>query len=414
MEIPGMLLLLWLAGCSSFGIYQPANNATVASPAGVVIQWKPDQTTPGLKVTVDGTDRTNEFSISASGATASLVLTAGQHSIRATAQIYDPFYQKAIAQDTTVTVTVPGPDFTISATDLSIARNSTGALAISVVPSNGFMSPVSVSPGPTPTGVTVTTATVTPPATTASLPVQAARTAPLSSSSVQVSGTSGSLMRSTSAKLKVIAAAGPFVQASFAVTVPPASATSPDGTVPLTALTGTSAANPSAYVARFGSGAATKDIGYNLGQSVVNNQITNLAYGGAGFCPASLAGFVIAGVGPGVVSALPYVVTLFDFSSRATKTVDASSIQPYPLPSTAPPNGYYGLDPVVYFSPDCSLAIVVGADPLGPSKNAATFIDVTTAKQLGNRSFNGPLSAAVTASGDLSFTADNQTTTYTP
>ena len=96
MEIPGMLLLLWLAGCSSFGIYQPANNATVASPAGVVIQWKPDQTTPGLKVTVDGTDRTNEFSISASGATASLVLTAGQHSIRATAQIYDPFYQKAI------------------------------------------------------------------------------------------------------------------------------------------------------------------------------------------------------------------------------------------------------------------------------------------------------------------------------
>jgi hypothetical protein len=409
-----MLLLVWMAGCSSFGIYQPANNASVMSPAAVVIQWKPDQTTPALKVTVDGADRTNEFSISASGATASLVLPPGQHAIRATAQIYDPFYQKAIAQDTTVTVTVPGPDFTISATDVSIARNATGGLAVTVVPSNGFMSPVAVSPGANPTGVTLSGATVTPPATTGSLLLSAAKTAPLSSTTVPLTGTSGSLMHSTSAKVKVIAAMGPFAQATFAVTVPPANATSPDGTVPLTAVTGSSVANPSAYVARFGSGAATKDIGYNLGQSVQNNQITNLAFGGAGFCPASLAGFVIAGVGPGVVSNLPYVVTLFDFSSRAVKTVDASSIQPYPLPATVPPNGYYGLDPVVYFSPDCSLAIVVGADALGPTKNAATFIDVTTGRQLGNKTFNGPLSASVTASGALSFTADGQTTTYTP
>ena len=180
-------------------------------------------------------------------------------------------------------------------------------------------------------------------------------------------------------------------------------ATSTNGAVSVEARTGAQEGLPSAFAAVFRRGTVTigNAIGYNHGAT---NQ-PNGAYGGAGFCAASNAGFVIAGQGPGVVTpaSAQFASFFLDFlSGRQSSQTDVASFR----------SAYY-FQPRVWFSPDCSVAIVAGAHPVGPVNNLAQVIDVARGVFLGSFEFVAPtFTAAVTttASGtqQVTFTVNGQ------
>jgi len=64
--------------------------------------------------------------------------------------------------------------------------------------------------------------------------------------------------------------------------------------------------------------------------------------------------------------------------------------------STNPP---YYFEPAVYFSPDCSLALAVGAHPLGPENNVAQVIDLKSGRVIHNIEFSAPFFSASVVDG---------------
>jgi hypothetical protein len=207
--------------------------------------------------------------------------------------------------------------------------------------------------------------------------------------------------------LRVMRATGPFTVAGFAVTTAGQTATS--GAVTLLARTGMQEGLPAAFAAVFRRSNATigSAIGYNHGAT---NQ-PNSAYGGAGFCAASAAGFVIAGRGPGVTTppSAQFAAFFLDFlSGRQAPQTDVASFR----------SAYY-FQPRVWFSPDCSVAIVAGAHPIGPVNNLAHVINVAGTTALGSFEFDAPTftaAVATTPAGtqQVTFTADGQARTPIP
>jgi hypothetical protein len=175
----------------------------------------------------------------------------------------------------------------------------------------------------------------------------------------------------------------------------------------VTARLGSDEGLPSAFAAVFeraAGGRLGQPIGYNHGATNVQNG----AYGGAGFSTDSIAGFVIAGKGPGVIApaSAQYVVFLLQFTNPGlVRQVDVAAFR----------SGYY-YEPTVYFSPDATLAIAVGADPIGPANNMAQVIDLTRGTTIGSPTFNNPTFAAsvanIGAGQRVVFMADGQTTNY--
>ena len=78
--------------------------------------------------------------------------------------------------------------------------------------------------------------------------------------------------------------------------------------------------------------------------------------------------------------------------------------------SSQPP---YYFEPGLYFSPDCTLAIAVGAHPIGPVNNLAQVIDLKGARFVGNAEFSAPsFTASVVDAGTrqrIEFTSGGQT-----
>jgi hypothetical protein len=405
-----------MTACSSYGIKSPTGGATLPSaPVAFQIDWTPAGPIKNFKANLDGTDRTASFAIGASSATASLAVSAGSHTFSSTADIYDPLYRTDIARSGTVTFAVqasppppppPAPDFSLSTTPtLTVVRGSAGNLTVTVTPTNGFTAPVQLSVSSPPAGVTAGTATVASGQTSGVLALSASSGAAFGSKAVTVQGSGGGRAHTASFDLRVTRAAGAFTKATFAVTTPPQTSTS--GAAKVTARLGSDEGLPSTFAAVFeraagGTGRLGQPIGYNHGAT----NMQNVAYGGAGFCAASTAGFVIAGKGPGVIAAASaqYVVYLLQFTNPALLSqAEVAAFR----------SAYY-FAPTVYFSPDCTLAIAVGAHPLGPANNMAQVIDLTRATVIGSVDFSPPTFTAsvvnVAAGQRVEFVAGGQTT----
>ena len=117
-----------------------------------------------------------------------------------------------IASNQVVVNVVPGPDFSLTANPgaVSVAQGSQKTSTITVVPSNGFNSAVTLSASGLPNGVTAGFAP-NPTTTTSTLTFTATGTAPAGTSTVTITGGSGSVTHTTTIQLTVTSTAGPIV-----------------------------------------------------------------------------------------------------------------------------------------------------------------------------------------------------------
>ena len=102
-----------------------------------------------------------------------------------------------------VSVTSP-PDFSLSVSpaSASIARGGTATYTITIAPINGFTGGVTLKASGAPAGSTVTFGT-NPTTASSTLTVRASRTGPKGTFTLTVSGTSGALVHSATARLKL-------------------------------------------------------------------------------------------------------------------------------------------------------------------------------------------------------------------
>ena len=141
-----------------------------------------------------------------SGTQATFPNIAGHRDVNATECPGGTFYATlpTIRSDVAAQLAPASPSFTLSAspTSRTVVRGSGTTYAISVVPSGGFGDPVSLSVSGLPSGAS---ATFNPAQTTGSsqLSVATTRTASTGTFTLRVTGTSGTLTRSTSVTLQI-------------------------------------------------------------------------------------------------------------------------------------------------------------------------------------------------------------------
>ena len=407
-----------VAACSSFGIYKPtAGMVLPTSSVEIEVKWLPAQTPGQFAISVDGTPvLASAITMGASSATATIKnLAPGPHKVEASGNVYDPLYRQTSTRSGVVNFTVatpPGPSFTMNATPalLTVQRGQSTNLTVTVVRSNGLTGPVTLSATSSAFGTAAVVGQVTGTASTATLALAVPAAAPFGETGVRVEavaqGNNGPINRTDNINLRVLRAQGNFSQANFAVTTPPARATSQSG-LTVEAVTGASAANPAAYVAVFRN-AAGQNAGFPIGYNHGDPAGPTSAFGGAGFCAAGNSGFVIAGAGPGVNPGSQYTVTFRDLTSQnADKSVPVNESR---TGLGIPPYSYI---PTVHFNPDCSVAIVVGVHSTGPTNNTAQIVDVARNVSVGAVEFDSSAFVAkIETNGNeqrVAFVADGRT-----
>jgi hypothetical protein len=137
------------------------------------------------------------------------------------------------------------PDFSLSATNATVAQGGSGTSTVTVTPLSGFTGSVTLSASGLPSGVTGVFAP-NPTTSTSTLTLTASATATTGTSTITVTGVSGSLTHTTTFQLTVTGAGGP------AVTLTPTSLTFPKR------LVGTT--SPTKAITVLNSGTATLNI----------------------------------------------------------------------------------------------------------------------------------------------------------
>ena len=311
---------------------------------------------------------------------------------------------------TSVTVApVQQPTFALSKpAPLVLRRGSGSSITATISRIAGFASPVTLSFSNLPPGVQGGTASIPAGATSAQIALTATLAANYGDRTITLKAAGGGVTQTSSFTLRVFRATGAFAKVPFAVMTPPQSTLSSSGAVRVTARIGSSVGLPSAFAAVFerqgGVGTLGQPIPFNHGQTNMQNQ----AFGGAGFCAGPNGGFVISGNGAGVSipSSAQYAVSVFEFTNPSVVGhADVAAFR-----STNPP---YYFEPAVYFSPDCSLALAVGAHPLGPENNLAQVIDLKTGQVINSIEFSAPFFNASVVDGStrqrIDFTSGGQT-----
>jgi len=154
-----------------------------ALPAGVTASFNPASTTGSSTLTFTA-------SSTATAGTANVTITGTSGSLTHTTTI-----------SLTVTV-VQAPDFSLSATNATVAQGATGTSTVTVTPSGGFNGSVALSVGSLPAGVA---ASFNPASTTgtSTLTFTAASTATTGTANVTITGTSGTLTHTATLTLSV-------------------------------------------------------------------------------------------------------------------------------------------------------------------------------------------------------------------
>ena len=421
-----VVLAVWcitgVAGCASIMIVAPQGaQPPAAPPVTVPINIEITKSVYGRSFVVsDGTTTTSVSSFSTSikpgtqnteVLTTTLPLAPGSYTLTASGT-YNQWTGQAtpISKTSSFTVSTLTPTFTLgSAGSLVVRRNGGSAnLAATISPAAGFSAPVTLSVPNPPSGVTAGTATIPAGSTTGQLALTATAGADYGDRTVTLRAQGGGVTRTTTFTLRVFHATGSFAKASFAVNTPPQTAVSANGAVRLTARLGTAEALPSAFAAVYERVAGAVRLGqpvpFNHGQTNVMNQ----AFGGAGFCAGSTAGFVISGKGPGVVAPVSaqYVASVLEFTNPSV--VGQADVAAFRSSGTL-----YYLEPAVYFNSDCTLALAVGAHPLGPANNVAQVINLKSSSIVSSIEFNDPsFTASVVDAGTrqrIEFTSGGQT-----
>ncbi len=370
------LMALLLGGCISIQVTGPGEN--VGSPVPVHATWDSEMRSGTFKAQLDNQDVTSWFNVdySQNRADAALVLAPGAHQLEVSGSLWRTLYQSYSNQSASRNFTVSGSSagfsFSLQPAATLVERGGSGDVTINITRTGSFSGDVNFS-AVAPGGVTVNAPHVTAGQNTGTLSLTADNSAAFATSTMSVTGqgTTGGNTTTESRNLDLTIArkAGAFVEASPDLRAVGQSKSSPDNRFLVSISTGQQVANPADYAATFQQGTQTlgAPVGFYLG--------TTSSPGGAGFCPASNIGVVLSDQASRLGHASQYLVTFMNLATA-----------PYPIHSWPVDGlkGRYAFQPRVFFSPDCTLALVAGANNAGTSNNVLYVIDLVTGNPVGH------------------------------
>lgn len=273
---------------------------------------------------------------------------------------------------------------TVAAPALLIERTRSAVLAVSIARVAPFNGPVSVTiagaaaSAALPTGVVASALTVPAGRSVGTLTIAVSAAAKFGPLALIVRGTGPGGVAPTSVPLALVVgrATGSFSEASptpYASTVP-SNVTSHTAAYRVE-VAAAPAGTAHARTARFFQGPIPlgSELGFSLGPAPT--------LGGAGFCDDLAAGALGRGV---VLSASPpgspsqNVVSFIDLAGKpvVVRQVGADMHATLPKPRTFAPR--------VFFSPDCSIALVAGVNRLASPNHLLQLVDLTTGNRLGS------------------------------
>ncbi len=377
-----ILAAFLLGGCCQGGaaFVLPTNGAVVTSP--VTAEVTVNQPTSNLSIALDGTDITSQFTAGSNGnLTVPLTLAPGSHALTLSCSGM-VFGQNCSIGDSRTFTVKPPPAGSISLnalpSPLAIERGKTVSVPITITRNAPFIGSVSIAATVLPAGVTQAPLTIPSGSTTGTLSLSAVATTSISfgSSNLTITAadasTAGATSDTKSLKLIVSRDTGSFVEAS------PAPYTNGLSNTTVSSLSGIFSAVmspgppavPQTRKAVFLKGTQTvsQPVGFAMGPKS--------SMGGAGFCADSgtptpfTQGVVMTGNTGGFSADNEFIVIDLLNHPNIQRAV--------PVEATKTPPSAYFFEPRIFFSHDCTLAIIAGSNKIGPSNNQLVFYDLLT------------------------------------
>lgn len=378
-----------IAGCATpkYVINSPGDGTRFdcSDPAGqqcnipVEVQWKGVAIHPAPDLFLDQVAKPGVLAPSGNAVGGSLKAPVGTHSISVFGALSGRGGVQNYSASSSFIIDPALGEFSLRAnpTDLVIERGESGSTNIAVTRRAPFAGAVSLSLLSPPTNVSASPVSVAAGAGSATFPISVAMAAvPGGKHSLTISGSAGTLSDTTMVKVQVGRTTGAFAEASptpYTSPVPSSANSIAGGFRVDVALGGTS--YPTGWrTATFSKGGQQigQPVGFTIGTA------NNLA--GAGFCangsPTALThGVVMSGAQSSYSS--QNVITIVDLVGNKP---------PFSLPvdQTTYLNGrFYTFQPRVFFSPDCTLAMIASANPIGPQPHKIQLTDLQTGSPLG-------------------------------
>lgn len=165
---------------------------------------------------------TVSFSPASSASSTTVTFTASSSAAPGTNNVTVTGTSGALSHQVTIAVTVPPPDFSLSAvpTSVTVTQGSQGSSTITITPANGFSGTVSFTNSALPSGVSVSFSP-NPATSSTTATFMATASAATGTTTVTVTGTSGALSRQATITLTVNGGATP----NFSLTASPSSLT---------------------------------------------------------------------------------------------------------------------------------------------------------------------------------------------
>jgi len=389
-----LVSVVGLAGCA--GLSVGPNGGPFPSPVTVDVYAGADIEIGSLRALVDGADKTSAFAWSGPGLrslSATLTLAPGMHSVQATANVWNGLYRSydpksAQASFEAVAAGPPGSlSLAITPTSVAVFPGGTATIQFTVTRSGSFTGDVAVfdsdpifGSGPTTTlPATDTVGTIRATARADALPGEQRHN--VHARGMPLSVTAGDVKPLT---FRIAHRPGALARSPQVARTAGQSALGPDTQTTLSVENG--APGTPRFEARFRR--RTNSIGATIG---FDPGVPST--GGAGFCPTGAVGFVLSGGSASMAHSLTLVIFEDAFSPR-------------PFTITASAAGGAVTTPEIFFSRDCGVLAMVGADPLGQHAYRAQFFDVDQNRALCSLAFDA---APATLQAELlTPSADNQ------
>lgn len=390
--------LLGAAGCSPtphYVINRPADQSSVActDPAGLLcdiqldVQWDGVSVRPQPELALDGNPMTGVFSTSGKSSVGSVKAALGSHTVVVSGDLAAKNTVATYTASSTFTVApAPPPSggsggFTVSASPpaVLVERGKSVMTTITVTRVAPFTGAVTLALSTPPTGITSPSVVVAAGTPSGVVTLAVGASAAHGKVMLSLAATSTGVPNAgTPLTLTVGRETGGFVEANptpYLSTVP-SSRSALAGNFRVDIGTGAPSL-PQPRKASFfrGTQAVGGDIGFTLGP------VSNI--GGAGFCANSAPmaitrGVVLSGAMPGY--AAQNVVTILDLTAAAPRLIETTADMNVQQTTNGP---FILFQPRVFFSQDCTVALVVGANKLGPSKHILRLLDLLTGQPIG-------------------------------
>ena len=381
------------ANATAIACTDPMNTAC---PVRVDIQWKGVQIKPQPDLTLDGATLSITLTASGKNEVGTFNVPVGAHVLVVSGDLSgnNTIQNYSATSSFTVSPFVPPPasagsfGLSVPSTDVLVERGKCATVPVTVNRSAPFTGAVTLTlavppaaPAP-PAGVTAAPVTVMAGSTSGSFSVCASAVATIGKANVTISGappagTTGVMTIGVPVKLIIGRQTGAFAEASpapYSSNVP-SSVGSGTGSFRVEVAVGPPAV-AQAYRASFFAGTTRvgPDVGFTKGPTST--------LGGAGFCANGSAvaltrGVVLSGALPGTSSQNTF--TLIDVTASNPALME----QPADMTVTTLAGQLHSFQPRIFFSPDCTLALVASANKIGPSGNILRVVNLLNNQPIG-------------------------------